>query len=151
MLQVTGLVAKPLVLPSITSIAPNLKVQGMTLWLLTAPSMVRFANMATLALRAFMNPGMRFPTTNVSLHIDQHSTGLIIVRVLMRWIAVAALGYFNRTLYHWDIATGEKQVTANLTSSGPANATHTNSYVALSTSYIPAFPSPIYPATTSVY
>jgi hypothetical protein len=78
-------------------------------------------------------------------------TVLINVGVLMRSIAVAALGYFNRTLYHWDIATGEKKVTANLTSSGPANATHTNSYVALSTSYVPAFPSPIYPVTTSVY
>ncbi|KAF2027290.1 alpha/beta-hydrolase [Setomelanomma holmii] len=62
---------------------------------------------------------------------------------------VAALAYFNRTLYHMDIATGEKPVTANLTSSGLANATHTNSYVSLTTSYIQAFPSPIYPATTS--
>ncbi|KAF1946548.1 alpha/beta-hydrolase [Clathrospora elynae] len=64
---------------------------------------------------------------------------------------VAALAYFNRTLYHWDIATGEKKVTANLTSPGPANATHTNSFVPLTSSYIQAFPSPIYPATTSAY
>jgi hypothetical protein len=62
--------------------------------------------------------------------------------------AVAALAYFNRTLYHYDIATGDEQVTANLTSSGSVNATHTNSYVSLTTSYVPEFPSPIYPATT---
>jgi carboxypeptidase C (cathepsin A) len=64
---------------------------------------------------------------------------------------VAALAYFNRTLYHYDIATGEKKVTANLTSSGPANATHTNSFVPITSSIIQAFPSPIYPATTSAY
>jgi len=64
---------------------------------------------------------------------------------------VAALAYFNRTLYHYDIATGEEKVTANLTTSGPANATHTNSFVPITSSYIQAFPSPIYPATTSVY
>ncbi|KAF9700088.1 hypothetical protein EKO04_001423 [Ascochyta lentis] len=63
----------------------------------------------------------------------------------------AALAYFNRTLFHYDIATGEKKVTANLTSSGQANATHTNSFVPLTSSYIPTFPSPIYPATTSAY
>ncbi|KAF2741555.1 carboxypeptidase S1 [Polyplosphaeria fusca] len=64
---------------------------------------------------------------------------------------VAALAYFNRTLNHWDIATGEKKVTANLTSNGPANATHTNSFVPLTSSFIQEFPSPIYPATTSAY
>ncbi|KAG9195442.1 alpha/beta-hydrolase [Alternaria panax] len=64
---------------------------------------------------------------------------------------VAALAYFNRTLYHYDIATGEEKVTANLTSSGPANATHTNSFVPITSSIVQAFPSPIYPATTSVY
>lgn len=69
----------------------------------------------------------------------------------MGCIAVAALAYFNRTLYHYDIATGEEKVTANLTTSGPANATHTNSFVPITSSYIQAFPSPIYPATTSVY
>ncbi|KAH7093598.1 Alpha/Beta hydrolase protein [Paraphoma chrysanthemicola] len=63
----------------------------------------------------------------------------------------AALAYFNRTLYHFDIATGEKPVTANLTSSGPANATHTNSYVSLTSTLIQYAPSPIYPATTSAY
>jgi hypothetical protein len=62
--------------------------------------------------------------------------------------AVAALAYFNRTLNHFDIATGEDKVTANLTSSGPANATHTNSFVPITSSLIQAFPSPIYPATT---
>lgn len=69
----------------------------------------------------------------------------------MGCIAVAALAYFNRTLYHYDIATGEEKVTANLTTSGPANATHTNSFVPITSSYIQAFPSPIYPATTSMY
>ncbi|KAI4946601.1 hypothetical protein J4E91_007290 [Alternaria rosae] len=64
---------------------------------------------------------------------------------------VAALAYFNRTLYHYDIATGEEKVTANLTSSGPANATHTQSFVPITSSIIQAFPSPIYPATTSAY
>lgn len=66
--------------------------------------------------------------------------------------AQAALAYFNRTLYHYNIATGEDMVTANLTTSGPANATHTNSFVPLTSSYVPQFPSPIYPATmTSGY
>lgn len=65
--------------------------------------------------------------------------------------AEAALAYFNRTLFHYDIATGEKMVTANLTSSGQANATHTNSFVPLTSSYVPEFPSPIYPATTAAY
>ncbi|KAI4649600.1 hypothetical protein J4E93_003920 [Alternaria ventricosa] len=64
---------------------------------------------------------------------------------------VAALAYFNRTLYHYDIATGEEKVTANLTTSGSANATHTQSFVPITSSYIQAFPSPIYPATTSGY
>jgi len=62
----------------------------------------------------------------------------------------AALAYFNRTLYHYNFATGEECVTANLTTSGPANATHTNSFVPLTSSYIPSFPSPIYPETTLV-
>ena len=62
----------------------------------------------------------------------------------------AALAYFNRTLFHYNIATGEEYVTANLTTSGPANATHTNSFVPLTSSYIPSFPSPIYPETTLV-
>lgn len=69
--------------------------------------------------------------------------------MLIRCTAEAALAYFNRTLYHWDIATGEDMVTANLTSSGEASATHTESYVSLTTSYVVEFPSPIYPATTA--
>ncbi|KNG51192.1 carboxypeptidase s1 [Stemphylium lycopersici] len=64
---------------------------------------------------------------------------------------VAALAYFNRTLYHYDIATGEEMVSANLTTSGPANATHTNSFVPLTSSVIQEFPSPIYPTATSAY
>ncbi|KAL6703707.1 hypothetical protein ACN47E_009401 [Coniothyrium glycines] len=63
----------------------------------------------------------------------------------------AALAYFNRTLFHYDIATGEEKVTANLTSGGPANATHTNSFVTLTSTYAQAFPSPIFPATTGGY
>ncbi|USP80501.1 carboxypeptidase s1 [Curvularia clavata] len=58
---------------------------------------------------------------------------------------VAALAYFNRTLYHYDIATGEEKVTASLTSSGPANTTHTESPVPLTSSAEPFFPIPIYP------
>ncbi|EMD87377.1 hypothetical protein COCC4DRAFT_22114 [Bipolaris maydis ATCC 48331] len=60
---------------------------------------------------------------------------------------VAALAYFNRTINHYDIATGEKPVTANLTSSGPANATHTNSFVPLTSSQVYGFPGP-YPTPT---
>lgn len=44
---------------------------------------------------------------------------------------VAALAMFNRTLNHWNIADGTKMVTANLTSVGGPNATHTESFVAL--------------------
>ncbi|EMD59428.1 hypothetical protein GGP41_009286 [Bipolaris sorokiniana] len=55
---------------------------------------------------------------------------------------VAALAYFNRTINHFDIATGQKPVTANLTSSGPANATHTNSFVPLTSSQSFPFPQP---------
>ena len=58
----------------------------------------------------------------------------------MGCIAVAALAYFNRTLYHYDIATGEEKVTANLTTSGPANATHTNSFVPITSSYVAHLP-----------
>jgi len=43
----------------------------------------------------------------------------------------AALALFNRTLNHWNIADGTEMVTANLTSYGTANATHTESFVAL--------------------
>ncbi|TKA74781.1 hypothetical protein B0A55_03847 [Friedmanniomyces simplex] len=43
----------------------------------------------------------------------------------------AALAVFNRTLNHFNVADGTMPVTANLTSSGPANATHTAPFVAL--------------------
>ena len=62
--------------------------------------------------------------------------------------AVAALAYFNRTLYHYDIANGEEMISGNLTTSGPANATHTNSFVPLTSSLVQEFPSPIYPTAT---
>jgi len=61
---------------------------------------------------------------------------------------IAALAYFNRTLNHYDIATGEEFVTANLTTEGTVNATHTNSFVPLTSSTVEVFPSPIYSATT---
>ncbi|KAE8844111.1 hypothetical protein HRS9122_05214 [Pyrenophora teres f. teres] len=41
---------------------------------------------------------------------------------------VAALAYFNRTLNHYDIATGDVAVTANLTSSGTAKSEHKEPY-----------------------
>jgi len=44
---------------------------------------------------------------------------------------IAALAFFNRTLNHFNIADGLTAVTANLTSSGPPNATHTESFVPL--------------------
>jgi hypothetical protein len=43
----------------------------------------------------------------------------------------AALALFNRTLNHWNIADGTEMVTANLSSYGTANATHTEAFVAL--------------------
>ncbi|KAH7062194.1 putative carboxypeptidase S1 [Macrophomina phaseolina] len=46
----------------------------------------------------------------------------------------ASLAMFNRTLFHYDIATGELPVTANLTSVGGPNATHTEPYVPLPSS-----------------
>ena len=46
----------------------------------------------------------------------------------------ASLQLFNRTLNHFDIADGLEKVTANLTSSGGPNATHTESFVALPSS-----------------
>jgi hypothetical protein len=76
-----------------------------------------------------------------TLSIPSHS-------LLTKFAAVAALAYFNRTLYHYDIATGEEMVSANLTSTGPANATHTNSFVPLTSSSVQGFPTPIYPATS---
>ncbi|CAD0050612.1 unnamed protein product [Aureobasidium pullulans] len=43
----------------------------------------------------------------------------------------AALALFNRTLNHWNTADGTEMVTANLTSYGSPNATHTQSFVPL--------------------
>lgn len=43
----------------------------------------------------------------------------------------AALAHFQRVIEGVDIPNGREKVTANLTSHGPANATHTNSFVAL--------------------
>lgn len=47
--------------------------------------------------------------------------------------AQAALAIFNRTISLVDIPTGEKPVVANLGSSGPAEATHTEMSVPLFT------------------
>ncbi|KAF2089818.1 peptidase S10, serine carboxypeptidase [Saccharata proteae CBS 121410] len=44
---------------------------------------------------------------------------------------IAALAMFNRTINHLNIADGTIPVTANLSSVGTANATHTEPYVAL--------------------
>jgi hypothetical protein len=41
---------------------------------------------------------------------------------------LASLQAFNRTLYGWDMATGTKKVTADLSTEGDAESTHTNSY-----------------------
>ena len=46
----------------------------------------------------------------------------------------ASLALFNRTLEHLDIATGLEKVTAEYETTGNANATHTESYVALPSS-----------------
>lgn len=43
----------------------------------------------------------------------------------------AALAHFQRVIEGVDIPSGMEKVTANLTSNGPANATHTNPYVSL--------------------
>ncbi|KAI2485110.1 carboxypeptidase S1 [Pyrenophora tritici-repentis] len=61
---------------------------------------------------------------------------------------LAALAYFNRTLNHYDIATGEITVTANLTSSGPSKAQHTESYRPMLSSIPPNVATPIYPTPT---
>ncbi|KAI9665801.1 MAG: hypothetical protein M1821_003735 [Bathelium mastoideum] len=47
---------------------------------------------------------------------------------------IGSLALFNRTISHYDVATGEEPVTGTLSSHGTANATHTESYVALPTS-----------------
>ena len=46
----------------------------------------------------------------------------------------ASLAMFQRTLEHLDIAYGKEKVTADYETSGNANATHTESYVALPSS-----------------
>lgn len=47
---------------------------------------------------------------------------------------VASLQLFNRTLNGWELPTGEKKLTPDFGSDGPATATHTASSVALPTS-----------------
>lgn len=47
---------------------------------------------------------------------------------------VASLQLFNRTLNGWELPTGEKKLTPDFGSDGPATATHTESSVALPTS-----------------
>lgn len=47
---------------------------------------------------------------------------------------VAALALFNRSINHFNLADGTMKVTANLTTHGTANATHTEPYVALPSS-----------------
>ncbi|PNS16698.1 Carboxypeptidase Y A [Sphaceloma murrayae] len=46
---------------------------------------------------------------------------------------LATLEIFNRTLYHYDIATGEQMVTPDYGTDGEAKATHTEPYVPLPT------------------
>lgn len=41
---------------------------------------------------------------------------------------------FNRVINHMNVADGTKNVTSDLSTSGQANATHTESYVALPSS-----------------
>jgi carboxypeptidase C (cathepsin A) len=47
---------------------------------------------------------------------------------------IAALQLFNRTINMWDIATGTTKISGTYETNGTAEATHTNSYVALPTS-----------------
>ncbi|KAK4555472.1 hypothetical protein LTR86_007224 [Recurvomyces mirabilis] len=42
-----------------------------------------------------------------------------------------SLAIFNRSINHFNVADGTSPVTANLTSTGPANATHTESFISL--------------------
>jgi carboxypeptidase D len=49
----------------------------------------------------------------------------------MFFLAVAALAMFNRTINHLNIADGSVPVTANYSTSGEANATHTEPFVPL--------------------
>jgi len=44
---------------------------------------------------------------------------------------LASLAYFNRTINHFNLADGTMPLTANLTTSGSPNATHTESFVPL--------------------
>lgn len=47
---------------------------------------------------------------------------------------IPALALFNRTINGFDSATGQKKVTADLSTNGTAQATHTNSFVPLPSS-----------------
>ncbi len=44
---------------------------------------------------------------------------------------IAALALFNRTINMFDIATGQKKITADYATNGEAKATHTEPFVAL--------------------
>jgi hypothetical protein len=99
--------------------------------------------MASLASLESTSLVTRSRITSVSL-----TASLFPTLSLTKCTAEAALAYFNRTINHYDIATGEKKVTADLASEGTANATHTNSFVPLTSSLVQAFPIPIYPMTT---
>lgn len=54
---------------------------------------------------------------------------------------IAALQLFNRTLNGWELPKGQKKLSSDFGSSGPAKATHTESSVALPSSTAPASPS----------
>ncbi|KAF2154004.1 peptidase S10, serine carboxypeptidase [Myriangium duriaei CBS 260.36] len=56
---------------------------------------------------------------------------------------VAALALFNRTINHFDIATGLQAVTADYETKGNATATHTESFVPLPSSTASATPAPL--------
>ncbi|KAK4495036.1 hypothetical protein PRZ48_013363 [Zasmidium cellare] len=51
----------------------------------------------------------------------------------------AALAHFERVISGLDVPSGKEKVTANLTSNGPLNATHTNEYVSLPPTQSSAF------------
>lgn len=84
---------------------------------------------------------------------DQNNANLCIVSFLRIYEAghevpfyqpKASLAMFDRVINHMNVADGTKNVTADLSTSGQANATHTESYVALpsSTSMAAASSSP---------
>ena len=51
--------------------------------------------------------------------------------ICLLYEAVGSLAMFNRTINHLSIADGTLPVTANLSTTGSPNATHTESYVPL--------------------